>query len=145
MELRTERLILCQWRQDDREPFARMNADPEVMRFFPGTLSREQSDAFVDRIENHFAQHGYGLWAVEVPRVTPFAGYVGLAAYDFPTHFTPAVETRWSPSRSRSTWRRSASWRSWACPATPADDFDHPNVPVGHPYRRHVLYRISPA
>jgi RimJ/RimL family protein N-acetyltransferase len=177
MELRTDRLILRQWRQDDREPFARMNANPEVMRFFPSTLSREQSDAFADRIETHFAKHGYGLWAVEIPRVTPFAGFVGLAAYDFPTHFTPTVEIGWRLDRTY--WGRGYATEaaraaladgfqraglrevvSFTIPINlasirvmeklglsrdPADDFDHPNVPVGHPYRRHVLYRIRPS
>jgi RimJ/RimL family protein N-acetyltransferase len=72
-----------------------MNADPEVMRHLNRTLTREESDAFVDRIERQFDEYGYGLWAVEVPGVTPFAGYVGLMRHTFRAHFTPAVEIGW--------------------------------------------------
>ena len=61
-ELRTDRLWLRRWLPDDREPFARLNADPRVMEFFPAALSREESDARVDRIEAHFQRHGFGLW-----------------------------------------------------------------------------------
>jgi ribosomal-protein-alanine N-acetyltransferase len=58
-ELHTERLRLRRWLVEDREPFARMNADPRVMEYFPGLLSRPESDAVVDRIEAHFQKHGY--------------------------------------------------------------------------------------
>jgi RimJ/RimL family protein N-acetyltransferase len=80
---RTERLILRRWRDADREPFAAMNADPEVVEHLQGPLSRERSDAFVDRIETHWETHGWGLWAVEVPAVAPFIGYVGLWPADY--------------------------------------------------------------
>ncbi len=66
------------WREDDREPFAAMNADPEVMRYFPAPLGRAASDALVDRIEDCFRQRGFGLWALEVagpePASTELAG-----------------------------------------------------------------------
>ena len=76
VDLRTERLVLRHWRDADRAPFAAMGADPEVMRFLPGLLTRAQSDALVDRIRTHFAEHGYGLWVVEVDGA--FAGFTGL-------------------------------------------------------------------
>jgi RimJ/RimL family protein N-acetyltransferase len=93
--LRTERLILRRWRPQDREPFAAMNADPRVMEFFPAPQTREQSDRFADRIEAHFAEHGYGPWAVEIPGEVPFIGFVGLLTPQFEAHFTPAVEVGW--------------------------------------------------
>ena len=61
--LETSRLRLRRWTPADREPFARLNRDPAVMEFMPGFLSREVSDQLVDRIEAHFRQHGFGLWA----------------------------------------------------------------------------------
>jgi RimJ/RimL family protein N-acetyltransferase len=72
-----------------------MNADPHVMEFFPATLPREESDALADRIEAHFQQHGFGIWAVDVPGITPFAGFVGLSIPRFESHFTPCVEIGW--------------------------------------------------
>jgi len=94
-ELRTERLYLRRWRPDDRPPFARMNGDPRVMEYFPGPLSPGESDALADRIEAHFERHGFGLWAVEVPDVTPFAGFIGLAIPRFEACFTPCIEIGW--------------------------------------------------
>ncbi|HXJ93137.1 MAG TPA: GNAT family N-acetyltransferase [Terriglobia bacterium] len=94
-EIKTARLLLRRWRPEDREPFAALNADPVVMEHFPSTLSRQESEALTDRIEAHFMRHGFGLWAVEIPSVTPFAGYVGLSVPTFQAHFTPCVEIGW--------------------------------------------------
>ena len=94
-ELITPRLILRAWRESDREPFARMNADPRVMEFYPQTMNRVESDALVERIEAHFERHGFGLWAVEVPTVAEFVGFVGLAVPRFEAAFTPCVEVGW--------------------------------------------------
>lgn len=91
----TERLLLRRWRQADLEPFASLNADPRVMEFFPAHLSHEESAGFMARIEAHFEKHAFGLWAVEVPGVAPFIGFVGLAVPRFEAAFTPCVEIGW--------------------------------------------------
>jgi RimJ/RimL family protein N-acetyltransferase len=95
VQLNTDRLILRGWRKSDRPPFAAMNADPEVMRFFRAPLDGAASDAFADRIESAFEQDGYGLWAVEVRATGSFIGFIGLARQTFEAHFTPAVEVGW--------------------------------------------------
>ncbi|HEX6487973.1 MAG TPA: GNAT family N-acetyltransferase [Candidatus Dormibacteraeota bacterium] len=92
-------MLLRRWRDSDRAPFAELNADPAVVEFFPYGLTPAESDALIERIERGFERHGYGLWAVEVPGVTPFAGFVGLAYHDFPAHFTPCVEVGWRLAR----------------------------------------------
>jgi RimJ/RimL family protein N-acetyltransferase len=94
-ELRTGRLLLRRWRAEDRDAFAALNADPVVMEHFPAVSSRADSDAAADRIAAHFEKHGFGLWAVEVVGVTPFAGFVGLCVPRFEAHFTPCVEIGW--------------------------------------------------
>jgi RimJ/RimL family protein N-acetyltransferase len=111
-ELRTDRLLLRQWRTEDREPFAALNADPEVMRHFPAMLDRAGSDALAARAEARVAEHGWGLWAVEAPvpagvssptasagpgesSGAAFAGFIGLSVVPFQAHFTPAVEVGW--------------------------------------------------
>lgn len=93
--LLTARLLLRQWRADDREPFARINADPRVMLHFPAPLSRAESDDLADRIVAHFGVHGFGLFAVELRETGQFAGYIGLLVPKFEAHFTPAVEIGW--------------------------------------------------
>ena len=177
LQIPTDRLLLRQWRPDDCVPFAALNADPVVMEYFPSTLSRSESDAAVERIETHFAKHGFGLWAVEIPGVTPFAGFIGLSIPAFEAHFTPCVEVGWRLAReywgkgyategaeaalrfgfervrlaeivSFTTLANARSRRvmeriGMSC--FPADDFDHPSSPVGHPMRRHVLYRLTQA
>ena len=97
--LSTARLTLRQWRDDDLEPFACLNADPEVMRFFPAPLSREQSDAFASRARAFIDQRAWGLWAVEVVDSSRFIGFIGLAEPRFDAHFTPAVEVGWRLAR----------------------------------------------
>lgn len=72
-----------------------MNADPVVMRHFPSPLTAEQSNGFADRIEEAFARDGFGLYAVEVPGVMPFAGFIGLSVPRFESFFTPCVEIGW--------------------------------------------------
>lgn len=173
-ELRTARLLLRAWRATDREPFAALNANPRVMEHFPHALSRAQSDDVADRIQAEIQSRGFGLWALEIPDVTPFAGFVGLAVPHFEAHFMPNVEVGW---RLDDRWwghgyategaRAAAAFAfdtlhleeivSFTVPAnvrsrrvmeklgmthSPADDFDHPRVPEGHPMRRHVLYRL---
>jgi RimJ/RimL family protein N-acetyltransferase len=93
--LRTPRLLLREWRASDREPFAALNADPRVMEHFPAPLTRRQSDALARRSQRHFSLHGFGPWAVEVPGVAPFIGFVGLDVPGFEAHFTPCVEIGW--------------------------------------------------
>jgi RimJ/RimL family protein N-acetyltransferase len=91
----TDRLILRRWRDADREPFARMNADLRVTEFMPTTLSREESDRMVDRIEKHFEERGFGLFAAEMREDRSFVGFVGLAVPSFHATFTPCVEIGW--------------------------------------------------
>jgi RimJ/RimL family protein N-acetyltransferase len=93
--LHTPRLVLRTWRDDDLDAWAAMNADPRVMEHFPKLLDRAESDAMAVRVRDSHAQLGFGLWAVEVPGVTNFAGFVGLSVPRFEAHFTPCVEIGW--------------------------------------------------
>jgi RimJ/RimL family protein N-acetyltransferase len=86
---------LRRWRDEDREAFAAMNSDARVMEFFPSRLSRVESDAMVDRIQEHFSERDFGLWAIEVRDVAPFIGFAGLAIPRFSARFTPCVEVGW--------------------------------------------------
>lgn len=95
IEIVTPRLFLRRWTDADREPFAQMNADPAVMAFFASTLTRGESDSLIDRNNAHFAEHGFGLWAVELRQNAQFAGFIGLAKPAFEAHFTPCIEIGW--------------------------------------------------
>ena len=172
----TPRLILREWRDADDDAFAAMFEDPAVMEFLP-PATRADIDAFIQRIKGHFAEHGFGWWAVEVPGVAPFIGYVGLSVPRFEAHFMPAVEIGWRLASAH--WGKGYATEgaraalqagfttvglkeivSFTVPANmrsrrvmerigmthdPAEDFDHPRLPEGHPLRRHVLYRLSRA
>ncbi|WP_167137850.1 GNAT family N-acetyltransferase [Diaminobutyricimonas sp. TR449] len=167
----TERLLLRRWTASDLEPFAALNADPEVMRYFPMALTASESDAMVERIEARFESEGLGFWAVE--REGKFLGFTGLSRPKFDAHFTPVVEVGWRFARS--AWGNGfateaaraaltfgfetlgldeivafttvtnepsrAVMRRIGMTHNPADDFDHPLLP-GHPLQRHVLYRM---
>jgi RimJ/RimL family protein N-acetyltransferase len=174
-ELRTERLRLRAWRDDDLAPFAALNADPAVMRHFPALLTRAESDAAAGRIRASFAERGLGLWAVEVPGQAAFIGAIGLAVPRFEAHFTPCVEIAWRLARAHhghgyaTEGARAAlafgftrlgldeivSFTALDNHASRrvmeklgmrhAGDFDHPLLPAGHRLQRHVLYRLSRA
>ena len=90
---RTERTILRRWSSDDVEPFAEINADTVVMRYFPATLTFDETRAMIERIESHFDEHGFGLWAVEVNG--RLAGFTGLNTTTFDTPMGPHVEIGW--------------------------------------------------
>ncbi len=94
-QLRTERLLLRGWLDDDREPFAELNADPTVMEHFPATLTRAQSDAFVDAMIASWEEQGFGLWCVERPDEPGCIGFTGLNIPGFEAAFTPCVEIGW--------------------------------------------------
>ena len=173
--LQTERLILRNWCAADRQPFAQMNADAQVMEFMPATLSDSESDSLVEKIEKHIQTYGFGLFAAELRSSQSFIGYIGLAIPSFQAAFTPCVEVGWRLSAVhwgnglategarevvRSAFRALGLEElvSFTVPTNirsrrvmeklgmtrdPADDFDHPNLPEGHPLRRHVLYRLK--
>jgi RimJ/RimL family protein N-acetyltransferase len=172
--LRGERVLLRGWEPEDLAPFAAMNADPRVVEHYPAPLSRGESDAFVhERIARQFAELGFGLWAVEVPGVAPFVGYVGLSVHTFDADFTPCVEIGWRLAFEH--WGRGYATEaarvaiefgfeqvgldeivSFTTPAnrrsvavmerlgmTYAGEFEHPRLPPEHRLRRHVLYRLA--
>jgi RimJ/RimL family protein N-acetyltransferase len=173
--IRTTRLLLRHWRAEDREPFAAMNADPRVMKFFPATLTREESDRGVDWIEAGIASRGWGLYAAELAETKKFIGFIGLSVPEFEAHFTPAVEIGWrlaAPYWNRGLASEGATavirhafdilklsalvsfttetnlpsrrvMEKIGMTHDPADNFDHPKLPAGHPLRRHVLYRLA--
>lgn len=93
--IKTERLIMRPWREADFDSFARLNADPRVMEYFPGVLTQEESYRFAQRICNAMQQQGWGLWAVSIPDVADFIGYIGLSQVNFAADFAPAVEMGW--------------------------------------------------
>jgi RimJ/RimL family protein N-acetyltransferase len=94
-ELTTDRLLLRQWTDADYEPFAALNADPVVMEHFPAPVTREASDALIERVKPLIAAGGFGLWAMEVRETGQFIGFTGLSVPSFEAHFMPAVEIGW--------------------------------------------------
>lgn len=91
----TERLIIRHWKDDDSEPFIEMNSDPQVMKYFPDIMSKEQTFQFVSRITQHFEEHGYGLFAVQEKACGEFIGFIGFSHPRFESYFTPCVEIGW--------------------------------------------------
>jgi RimJ/RimL family protein N-acetyltransferase len=99
IEIETPRLRLRQWRESDRAPFAAMNADAEVMEFFPSLQSREASDASIDTWQSQLAERGWSNWAVEVLSSSVFIGFVGLSVPKRLLPFSPCVEVGWRLAR----------------------------------------------
>lgn len=169
----TDRIVLRAWTDEDLEPFAHLNADPEVMEYFPEALDRDQSDALARRIREQIQSEGFGLWALEVEG--RFAGFVGLNRTTFETPMGPHVEigwrlARWAWGRGLATEaasavldlgfrshgldeifsfttatnsRSEAVMRRIGMVRRPDFDFDHPRTPDWWG-RRHIVYRATP-
>lgn len=95
MTIRTKRLVLRAWHEEDFKLFAQMNSDPRVMEYFPAILNPQESDDLAKRLSAKLQEQGWGLWAVSVPGISDFIGFIGLSEPSFNAHFTPAVEVGW--------------------------------------------------
>ncbi|SFO69492.1 Protein N-acetyltransferase, RimJ/RimL family [Pseudomonas sp. NFACC24-1] len=117
LELESARLLLRQWRDDDLPEFAAMCADPQVMRYFPARLSRLESAALIGRVRGHFAEHGFGLWALERKDTGAFIGFTGLGVVGFDAPFTPAIEIGWRLAREHwgLGYASEAAWTALRC------------------------------
>ena len=93
--IETERIILREWEDEDRPHFARMNGDPLVMEYLPRSLNEKESDHLVDKFQEHFDKHGFGLYALERKEDGAFMGFTGLQHVPFKADFTPAIEIAW--------------------------------------------------
>lgn len=89
------RLLLRQWKQSDYAPFASLNADPEVMRYFPAALDRSKSDELASRHQGFIEHHGWGRWAAEERATGQFIGFIGLYIPHVALPFSPCVEIGW--------------------------------------------------
>ena len=167
------RLLLRHWREADVEPFAWMNADPEVMRFFPEPYSREKSNCFSMNILREFSDYGYGLYAVEEKATGLFMGYTGFHRMELELDFCPCTEIGWRLDKD--FWDKGyATEGAKACLEhgfsrlgfdtvysftsrvnLPSErvmkkigmrmerHFEHPGVPQNHPLRPHILYMVT--
>jgi ribosomal-protein-alanine N-acetyltransferase len=95
LELRTARVLLRPFRDEDFAPAAALNADPRVMEHFPGVLTRAESDAFMARLRVGAPERGLGTWAMELPGVAPFVGLFMLKQPGVDLPCQPCVEVGW--------------------------------------------------
>ncbi len=173
MELRTPRLLLRQWRDDDRAPLAEMNADPEVRRYLGGAIDRAASDCEFARASATISEFGYGFWALERRTDGVFLGFCGIKPVSFESWFTPAVEIGWRLAREHwgYGYASEAARASLECGFATlglaeivsftvpgnlrsqavmhrlglqaAGGFEHPKLAADDPLRPHLLFRLS--
>jgi RimJ/RimL family protein N-acetyltransferase len=171
--IRTDRLLMRRWGESDREPFAALNADPETMLYFPATLDRAASDAFIEVIDARFELKGYGLWALEVTETGQFIGFTGLSPMPDDVPGAGGVEVGWRLANH--AWHRGYAteaavaaldvafrglglpeiWSMTSVLNEPSQAvmrriglaevarFDHPRIRIGDPLRPHVMYQLS--
>ncbi len=171
--IETPRLILRDWTAADHNQFIKLNQDMEVMEFFPSTLTKEETASQIVRIDNHFKQYGYGLFAIERKDSSQFIGFTGFSHPGFESYFTPCVEIGWRLSKAN--WNKGfATEATKACLVygfsklgfeevysftsvhnlrseqvmikagmTKRGFFDHPAVANGSVLKQHVLYKIE--
>ncbi|MDE6240771.1 MAG: GNAT family N-acetyltransferase [Muribaculaceae bacterium] len=170
--IETDRMILRPWKAEDLPLFAKMNKDARVMRYFPSTLSEEQTESFYNRIQSEFERNGWGLYAVELKSNVTFIGYVGLHEIGFDADFTPGVEIGWrldadyhnqglateAAKEVLKLAKKKGMQRLYSFTAkqnAPSErvmqkidmkkvgEFEHPNLSSDSPLRTHVLYQID--
>lgn len=169
-EMETPRLLLRRWQQSDVDDFIKMNADPQVMRYFPAPYSSERTQQFYAAIQEEFAECGYGLYAVQEKSSGAFIGFTGFHRAAFNASFCPCVEIGWRLASAY--WNRGyATEGAKACLAhgftslgfekvysftalqnLPSqrvmqklgmqfyENFEHPDLPDNHPLKPHVCY-----
>ncbi len=172
-EVRTPRLLMRRWTDADREPFAAMNADPEVMRYFPQLKDRAASDAGIDRFEETFENRGFGFWVLETLSDGSFIGFTELSVLPEGVPAAGEVEIGWrlvatawhqgyATEAARAAvdlafgdlglvelWSMTTvlNWPSrrvmQRIGMTYSSSFEHPRVPVGSPVRPHVMYHLA--
>lgn len=171
--IETERMILRDWKDSDASSFIEMNQDEKVMRYFPKTLSGEESLSSLNTMKEHFEKWDYGFFAVELKSTGEFIGFNGLYHPTFKSHFTPCVEIGWRlvPSvwrqglasegaksildYARDTIKLSEVYSFTTQSNLPSykvmekigmkhvGNFMHPNLEPDHPMADHVLYKIE--
>lgn len=92
---RSERLGFRNWQESDIIPMAAINADPEVMRYFPAIQSTAQTQDFIDRMQQQFEERGYCYFAVELSETGTLIGFTGLSYKTFESDFTPCIDIGW--------------------------------------------------
>jgi RimJ/RimL family protein N-acetyltransferase len=160
------------WRDSDREPFAAMNADPEVMRYFPATMRPSESEALIARFEERFESQGYGIWVLELADSGEFVGYTGLNPMPDGVPGSGGMEVGWRLKRT--AWGHGYAteaaraavevgfdgaglgelWSITAVLNTPSQavmrrigmslhgHLEHPKLAADSPLRRHVAYHL---
>ena len=171
--IETDRLLLRTWKKEDLAPFYQMNADSRVMQYFPATLSKNQSDDLAQKIQVEHDKKPYGLYAVEVPNISPFIGFIGLHYQNFEASFTPCIEIGWRLAFNywgkgyATEGAKAVLAHAFSKLKLPeivsftakinspsirvmekigmqkALEFDHPKLPKNHPLQKHVLYQIT--
>ena len=168
----TERLVLRRWLQSDIKPFAEMNKDADVMKYFPKTLTDKETSEMVQRINLQFDENNFSLYAVESKLTRQFIGFTGFAIPTFESFFTPCIEI--GRRYKKETWRQGfATEAASAClqygfktlhfekvvsftsaininsekvmikiGMTIAGEFNHPRIEISSPLCKHVLYEI---
>lgn len=170
---KSERLGFRAWTEKDRVPFAEMNSSKKVMEYFPKTLSRIESNNFVNKINVLFKNHGYGLYAIDELKTSEFIGFIGFSYPSFALEFTPCIEIGWRIRAEK--WNKGfATEGANAClnfgfnqlnfkevysftskvntkservmkkiGMKKIQEFEHPAIEFGHHLKTHVLYKIK--
>jgi len=169
--IKTKRLGLRLWLPSDTSEFCDINADTQVMRHFPNTLSEEETLSMIDRINKHHTDHGYGLYATEILETGEFIGFIGFAHPRFEASFTPCIEIGWRLKAS--SWNKGYCTEgalacleymkdninydlvySWTSPLNKPSkrimqkigmekvgEFQHPLLDAEHALSQHVIYK----
>lgn len=170
---KSDRLGFREWQESDQDIFAEMNADLEVMEYFPKPLSTEESNRFIENITQMIRDFGYGLYAVDRLDNSEFIGYIGFWHLDLEGYANPSIEIGWRLHKNH--WNQGfATEGALKCldygfkhlkfkqlysltsktnlkserimqkiGMHKIDEFDHPEIKIESSLKRHILYTIN--
>ena len=97
---KSNRLGFRNWKDSDLDEFAKINADKEVMQFFPRVLTEDESLGFLQKSKQHYNDKGYAYFAIEVLKTNEFIGFIGIEQEVYDNEFYPAINMSWRLKRS---------------------------------------------
>ena len=92
---KSDRLGFRNWLDSDLEKLAAINADKEVMEFFPSTRTLPETRIFIERMQKQYTEKGYCYFAVDTLEDENLIGFIGLSEQNYEADFTPCIDIGW--------------------------------------------------
>ncbi len=91
----SDRLGFRSFNEHDVNALHNINSDKESMKYFPSTLTMQETENLIQKIKDHIRKHTFGFFAVDHLKDDKMIGFIGLKHTNFEADFTPCIEIGW--------------------------------------------------